>query len=420
MSENSLKLRKKNLILIYIFIYPICDMLFTLVENAGISLPISPNQIIRGLGLIAFMLIIKNIKNWTKIMLITVWSICCFFIQIELYYSTSAITDFSFCLKFIQNFVFLFAFIQLFKDGIIEFDEAIKYLVWASYIAIFSIILSYFGIGAASYAGSSRFGVKGLFSIQSTITAYLLLIMPLYYIRFKKNFSVQMIICIIALFSIGSKTGVFGTLLEVILLSVYDIRNYSKDKNKKLKYIVFVGIAICILPFALRKYISYLSNLYHSNSYYYNLSAFLLSNRNDQIIAAQNGVQLIGNHLKQKIGMICGYGYTSMSGIMSTNYKYDAIERDFQGVYYYFGIVSLLILVYYLVKIIFRLAKMNVRYRFNERYLYVSLIIVGVGIVYGWLGGHIFYEAMNQLPFWIVSAFVLCYKIPKKREKGEI
>ena len=405
-----LKLNKKKLILLYIFIYPICDMLFTLIENIGISLVISPNQIIRGIGLFLFLFCIKNLYNWIKVMLIILWSICSFVIQINIFYSSSYITDLSFCLKFIQNFVFLFAFIQLYKDKVICFQEIIKYLIWSSYIAIFSILLSYVGIGSASYEGSSRLGVKGFFTIQSTITAYLLMIMPLYYLKFKKNFSIQMIICTFALFSIGSKTGVFGTLLEIIFISIFDLKK-ENYKNKTEKYLVFIGFAISIAPAIMIRYISYLMNIYHSNSYYYNLMAFLLSNRNDQIIAAQNGIVLIRDELKIRIGYIFGYGYTSMSKIMSIHYNYDAIERDFHGVFFYFGIVALMVLVYYLIKIIVRSIRLNFRFHFKNEYIYISFLIMCVGIIYGWLGGHVFYEAMNQLPFWIVAAFILCYKV---------
>jgi len=417
---NNIKIGKKKLVLIYIFFYPVFDMIFTLVENAGGSFPVSPNQLIRGIGMIGFFIIIKSMKNWVKVICIIIWSICGLFVQIKYFYSTSFFTDLSFTLKFIQNFVFYYAFIQLFKDKVVQFEEVIKYLIWSSYIAIFSILLSYLGIGAASYAGSSRFGVKGLFTIQSTITAYLLLILPLYYIRFKRNFTTQMIVCIIALFSIGSKTGVFGTILEIIFITFYDFKYGEKSNNRKIKYMTLGLMSVCVVPSLLIRYISYLFNLYTSNSYYYNLSAFLLSNRNDQIIAAKNGTEMIMDKSKQIFGEIFGYGYTSMSKIMSHYYSYEAIERDFYGIYYYFGIVSSILLMVLLGVIVLRLLKLNFRYKFKNIYGYVSFIIVGVGIIYGWLGGHIFYEAMNQLPFYIIASYsYIEYKQICSKNKGK-
>lgn len=401
-----IKLSKKRLIAVYIFLYPICDIIFTLIANSKISMPISPNQIIRGFGLIIFFLFIKNRKSYVKIILISMWVICSFFMQSQMLYSTSFVTDLSFCLKFIQNFVLFYAFSQIFKEQVIEINDAIKYLIWSSYIVIISILLSYVGFGASSYINSSRFGVKGFFSIQSTITAYLLLILPLYYIRFSKNFSWQMLMCIFALFSIGSKTGVFGTIFEVVLISIFDIFREKNNNNKKIKYLTIFGLSVSIGSYIMTKYISYLFNMYYSNSYYYNLSAFLLSNRNDQLIAAKNGINLQCTIINKIIGKIFGYGYTSMSKIMSYDYNYESIERDFYGIYYYFGIICYVCFIILLFRVLKKTIIINFKYKFKNKIMYICIIIVYVGILYGWLGGHIFYEAMNQIPFWLICAYI--------------
>ena len=409
MRINPIVLNRRKIVLMYIFAYPVCDIIFTLMEQSGISLPISPNQIIRGCGLFLFFLMIKNTNHWIKTMLISVWSLCSLMIQLEFFYSGSIITDLSFCLKYIQNFIFLFAFVRLFKDGIINIDDVINCLIWSSYIVSASILCSYLGLGNASYAGSStRFGVKGFFSIQTTITAYLMLIMPLYFIKFKKNLSWQMIICVIALFSIGSKTGVLGTILEIILISLYDIRS-NRDKNNIIRYSVIFFLCITIFPVFVIQYIEYLVELYTAHAYYYDIMAFILSNRNDQIYAVENEIEMIGNELKLSLGFIFGYGYSSINYMLS-GYHYETIERDFHGGYYCFGVISICLLSYYLTKVLLRALNNNIEMSFKNRYMYISMLILCVGVVYGWLGGHVFYEAMNQLPFWIIAAYVYSYK----------
>lgn len=402
----------KRIIVLYIFFYPVCDMMFSIIEQTGVLLPVSPNQVIRGMGLCMFFFIIKNLDNWIKTMLITVWSLCSLIIQMETFGSLSIVTDLAFCLKFIQNFIFLFAFIQLLKDKIIRIDELIDCLIWSSYIAAGSVLLSLFGVGNVSYEGSSRLGVKGFFSIQSTLTAYLMLIMPLYYIKFNKNFTWQMIMCVLALFSIGSKTGVFGTIIEIVFISIFDIK-HNNYRSKNVRYYILLLLCISVFPLMLIEYVGYLITLYESHAYYYDIVAFLLSNRNDQIIAVESEIEMMGNEIKWNIGAVFGYGYTSLKYMLQT-YNYETIERDFHGCYYCFGTVSLTILIYYLSKVFYRAIKLNIVHHFENKYIYISTLIISVGIVYGWLGGHVFYEAMNQLPFWIVSSFVWSYKYSAK------
>lgn len=415
-----MKLNKHNLIKYYIILYPFCDIIYTLTENIGLNIPININQFIRGLGVILFFTCIKDIKNFLKVILIALWLIISLFYHISTGLSTNVITDFAFMLKVLNNFILFYAFMDMYKMKKISFDEITTWLVYSSYIAVGSILLSYIGLGLTSY-GNGRIGVKGLFTIQSTITAYLLVILPLYYYKFRKIIDWKMILCIIALLSIGSKTGVFGTMMAYIFMIIIDIRinsaNGKISKNKFFSYIVILFMAITIGIYAMHEYIIYLLNLYYSKAYYYSFESFLLSNRNDQIKALQRSLRLYGNDINTIARIFLGMGYTGGAAmVQKVNSHIQAIERDFHGLYYYFGILILILTLIVLFKVLYSGIRINIKMKFKEIRSYLCFLIVCIGILYAYLGGHIFYEAMNQIPFWSVAAF-LYYdsKLNKKR-----
>lgn len=405
MKNNSLAIKKK-IIKWYIMFYPICDILYTLTSSLGLT--INFNQIIRGFGLILFFSCIKSKNDFIKIFGIIVAVLISFVYNANFGPGINLVTDFAFALKIINNFILYYAFLELYKRKILKIDEVAGWLIFSAYIVIGSIFLSYIGIGLTSYSGSGRFGVKGLFTIQSAITLYLLVILPVIYYKYKKLISFKMMICIFALFSIGSKTGVFGTILVYIALMITDYREGEKKHVLKWKqlvqYLIIFFVAFTVGFYLMRNYISYLINLYNEKTYYYSIEAFLLSNRNDQIRWVENAVNNYkGNRV---LGILLGYSYSGIASLVKQyGYRFEAIERDFHGVYFYFGIIILAILFLLIFKVGKKILVNNRIYKFKESSLYVSALTLGIGALYAFLGGHLFYEAMNQIPFWALSTF---------------
>ena len=388
-------------------LYPLCDILYTLTRS--LNLAVNFNQMIRGLGLILFISCISDEKHFIKTAIATMLIVFSFAYNTIIGISTSMTTDIANTLKVINNFVILYAFIDLYKKGKVNFEEVSRWLIISSYIVVASILISYLGIGLESYAGSGRSGVKGFFTIQSTITLYLLLILPLYYYKYRNLISLQMLLCVAALFSIGSKTGVFGTILEYIVFFVFDLKLANRGKRlSRKRLITYACIIICAMTggvYGIWHYIQYLINLYHSKAYYYSLEAFLLSNRNDHITWITQCIENLKYGEGNVAGILFGYSYSGVASLVkSAGYKFEALERDFHGIYYYNGILVLSILILVLVSLLRKMMKNNLKSRFSNLQSLTIILIFCVGIIYAFLGGHLFYEAMNQIPFWIVTA----------------
>lgn len=415
----SLKINKKNIVKWYIILYPLCDILYTLTSSLGMM--INFNQMIRGFGLIFFLLIIRNKRNFYRTLgMILLLSLS--FIMSKIFkFSISSITDLSFAMKICNNIILCYGFYDLYEKDV-SFNEIVDWLIKSAYIVIASILLSYLGLGLESYGGSGRTGVKGFFTIQSTITLYLLLIMPLVFYKYKKLISVRMFLFVFSLFSIGSKTGVFATLLEYILFVFIDYTKYGKGgrlrKRQILQHMFLIVGGLTVGMYALRNYINYLVNLYNSKAYYYSLEAFILSNRNDQISWVEKVVGLEFNAKEKIIGKIFGFGYSGVAKIVkSYGYKFEAIERDFHGVYYYFGIVVLLLLCMYLLKGVVDAFKNLVNDKSQNGLNLIVVFLTVFGIAYAFLGGHLLYEAMNQLPYWSVVAFSMRMNNERKKNR---
>lgn len=402
-------INKKKIIQWYIMLYPFCDILYTITNSMGLG--VNFNQIIRGLGIILFFSCIHNKKMFLKTFLFMLIVLISFIYNYYIGMSGNIVSDIAVTLKIINNAVLLYGFCCLYKENKITFSEVADCLIFSSYIVIISILLSYFGLGISSYGDSGRAGVKGLFTIQSTITLYLLLILPLYYYKYRTVLNVRIILCTLALFSIGTKAGVFGGIGEYMALIVLDFRmerSISRIKRRKvLQYICIIFIGLTIGIYAMKNYIMYLIHLYISKDYYYSLEAFLLSNRNDHLNWIRTCLDWLNGGENNFAGTIWGYSYSGIAKIVqAAGHRFEALERDFHGIYYYYGVIVLLFIIAALLVIYWRAIKINISYKFKSIQAYLCVLILFVAFIYSFLGGHLLYEAMNQIPFWAIAAYV--------------
>lgn len=408
-------IKKIDILKWYIILYPVCDMLYTVTENMEISSTLNISQIIRGLGL----LFLLTYLNWSAKMVLKIGGIFAWMcISLAIYHfsglSLSLFSDFSLWLKMFTAIVTYYVFKQNFENGTFDYEKIMTWFVYSSYIAISSILLSYVGLGNSSY-GSERIGVKGMFTIQSTITGYLLLLFPFIYKSQRKLLSVPVLLSVVALMSIGSKTGVFGTIICYSIFIIYELLNEGRRRVKKSTMLsvslVMLGI-LTIGVYYMKKYIVYLLGLYQTKDYFYSLDSFLLSNRNRYIQLVQIYIDSFLSEKQKIMGKIFGYGNSGVRKMMSYMHpELNAIERDFHGLYYCFGIVVLVVISIIIWQCWMNILKECRKYKFRNDICFFSLLSVSLGIVYGWLGGHIIYEAMNLFPFWVICAFCKSKKI---------
>ncbi|MBQ9609657.1 MAG: O-antigen ligase family protein [Lachnospiraceae bacterium] len=407
---------KRNIFRIYIVLYPLLDIIYTLSEMFNIDIKI--NQLIRGAMLLYMFLCIRKQKHFFKTFIYSSWIIVSTFINIFVGYTTNAKTELTFSLKMITDIVVFYCFWEMLDNNIISTDDIFECMTKSSLIAAISVLLSYIGIGLTSYVSSARTGVKGFFTIQSSLTIYLLCMIPIIFVYKKKVFSIDILLVIIALFSIGSKAGVICTVIMLVFIILYTIRKKVLESNVNFKDIIITMIGTILIPtfglYYLNQYITRLKTLYMYAGYYTGIYSFWLSNRNNQISAIN---LFLRNHNNGKLrGLLFGYGYTGVQYMMQKSRDLMAIERDFYGIYYYFGILILLITTGYLIYILYAAFKLNITERFKDD-RYISMLYIWVmGIAYAHLGGHVMYEALGQFPFWIIGAMIVSEFKKKKMD----
>lgn len=397
-------MKKSPTLLKYIIVtYPIWDILYSLSsEYFSFNLPI--NQVARVLILIYLLRHLSSKKN-----IVVILAFIILLVGSEMYHSTIPFlgdglgSNFGYALKLLFFVVVVFSFQDLFKSKKLDPTYFLHLLVSSSIVIYASIILSRFGLGYQSFAGSDglRSGVKGLFAVQNTINVTLLLILPLCFLLYqltkKKIYIFHGIMIIASLFLLGTKSGLVGAILVVVLqLGLFSL-------NTKLSYFkIFIGslVSLGFLGFLFYSYhhivrfVESQIRLYEAYNYT-NLYSFIISNRDLQIMYISDFLSL----LEKKYISLFGIGYEQANFIVN-NGKSDfyAVEMDFHGIYYYSGLLILLFIVVIILSNIFKPAFRFIKNPIDLKFMTLFLCL-SIGIVHAYLGGHVIYEALSLLYF---------------------
>lgn len=403
------KITKIQILKFYIILYPLWDIWFTVQEKLDLKLPVNPAQIFRGIGMIFLFSFIKSKGSYLKILLISFWLFIILILHRYYFSANGVFTDISWCLKIINLFVIYYAFEEILKRKELSINALLQTLIASSYLIMASILLTYAGLGYRTYLGL-RQGVKGFFHNQTAITAYLLFIFPLMYLENRKLFSMRSLMCISALFSIGSKTGVLGTILCFLLLLIFDVYASAVKKSMKPSRILSILVLLAGVTAAggrlAKKYLLKLY-LYYQLTGHTSVINFLLSGRNDSLLSFKaNRAEF--DPVCQLTGFVAGYGYPGVQSMLSPGIY--AIERDFHGVLYVYGFVTFMVITSILLFLAVKIVLLNLKSRFLNAGHFVAAVLLFMGIIYAYLGGHIIYEAVTQMPFWIICS---CIKIER-------
>ncbi|SEF55896.1 hypothetical protein SAMN05660865_00507 [Caloramator fervidus] len=403
--KNLLHISTRDLLNFIIIIYPIFDIIFT-INNKILNINLPVNQIARFLIMLLFY---TKISDKRKKFLVIVL----FFLFLIGEISYKYFNDFGFILedfKYIFKMCFLvitiFAFEDMIKNNILRIMDVIKYIVLSSWWIIFSIFLSLIGFGFKSW-GDYRYGYKGLFLVQNTITASLLIILPLslyvYIETKKKKYLINYVCMILSLFMIGTKAGIIGAIFIFIIQQIYLLFR-TKTNYYKLIILSFLPIILGIVLFLSKGFFKnfieqqkYLLLAMYNNDF----KSFILSNRNLQIMYIKSYINAMYSF---KPTLLFGIGYSIANKIVNMGKSnFLAIEMDFYGIYYYSGVWILSIYIIIILKRIFLNLKLLFKSKFNLRYFCLFLSII-VGVVHSYYGGHVLYEALTILYFGSVLA----------------
>ena len=248
---------------------------------------------------------------------------------------------------------------------------------------------------------------KGFFYTNNTISIFLLMIYPIIFVLYKgKRLIVSAAICFFSLILIGTKTALLGgiaiSVLMILLYLYYNTEISQKIKEPKYRKLILGVVSLliivgclCLIVVGIKLY-----DKYQQSPWYDSFADFIISNRSFQL-------ELIKGCLDSERNIftnLFGFGYSRIESEYASKEVYHAIEMDIQGIYYNFGVIVLIAVLAILIITIYKAVKILLRNR-NMWNLTILLIFI-LGVFHSIFAGHVMYEALSQLPFWIVVGYI--------------
>ena len=414
-------LRRRKFAAYIIILNPLIDMLFNLLNDI-MEIGISINQAIRVVLLIYAMLCLREWKTKRNCAIFALWLIACLFIQ-SLYGMTfNILTDFGFILKIFSGYVYYRLYYEIFRENHNDGTAYFRAMFISSLIIVANIFLAVFGIGARTYSGSvdRMSGYIGFLS-GNCITAICLMILFIVNIvqcidKRSGILKLFLIINFVALLLLATKFSVIGSLMIVIAIFVYEVYAAKGVKKKRL-IIIGGGIGAAVLIAMIPYLINYISGIVQMGSKYgYDFFDTLTSNRGMQIdLVIENYIVRLEG-IEAKIAILFGAGYSKVNTILNTaKPEFEVIEWDFHGIYYYLGIGTLLLIIFFLCNCVRKGIYFIKR---KNRILSYFAICVFVAIIHGLLGGHVCYESMTLQYFVVIAAYVSAAYDGRRNERN--
>ena len=387
----------------FVLTYPLLDIIYTINSRIlKVNFPIN-----QGIRVLIMIYLLTKIDRKKSFFIISILFLLLTFGEISYFYSgnMSLSENLSYVTKLLFLIIVIYGIESMLNRGIITPLETISVITSSSVIICLSIVLSKFGLGYNSWDNNLRSGVKGLFSVQNTITISLLIIQPLCLIMFERtkklSYLAKYLLIFVSLVLIGTKSGLVGAgaiLLAQLILILF------KTKLTYLKIAISTFLMIFLLAFGviatdyIREFIKDQQYLYHYYNYT-NIYSFLLSNRDLQLDYIRTYIE---NFKQFNPVWLWGLGYSLANTIIGQGKSdFKAIEMDFHGIYYYSGVWVLLIITI----VIFKRYWQSIIYMIKSKVTFMSFSIflsLSVAIIHALYGGHVLYEALTILYFGII------------------
>lgn len=374
-----------------------------------INLPVSIGQIYRYFMLVFFLYYIlasKKTKVLYKLMIGTGYLMLVIFIHfIEFYSVDSLIMDVTYAIKLLLPFIIIYFFYTLTKQNVITSNVIEKIFDSLSIIAPLTLIIP--RILNVGYDAYDLGGYKGFYYSNNEINVLLVctFIYAMDKIYKKRNMfnMVIMILNIIALFLIGSKTSIF-VIGIVILVYIFKIR-----KNKK---IFFGAIILVILGIWIGSYIfaNQVSEMMQRFTYFYTtlveeggVLTFLMSKRNLRVVPTFQKNVLNVEWIQGIINCLFGIGrYQQVNPkVLDT-----LMELDFFDTFYWYGAITAIIVIKEYLAIFIR------NYKTKETFQYKTMFIII--FAFSMIAGHVWYSALAGSIFALVASMILIRRIEMK------
>lgn len=411
MQYNSSRGVLRFIVLLSIFLTPIIDIANGIIgENSIVG------SLIRGIILIENILIVFsfNIKNSSKVCqkesLICLscigYLVFLFCIQAVYHNGMSISTDLSYILKVLLYITEVVCLVACIQEGVLgrkDFESFWKYSLWFIPISLIFADVTNTAINTAA-------GNKGYFMSVNALTAVLLVqvILSLYFVFKRKLSIVALLLNLVTILLIGTKTPYIFILLALVVLLLFDSKN-----RKNLLISILVGAVVLVLlistifkeqfnsVFQWQQY--FIGNINEDNS----ILNYLLSGRDELLIAAWQSFQGITKIPAILFG-VGPYSLFTSIGSYSEQGCIRGLEMDVFEIMFSCGIYIVVVVYRYFVKAL----RCKSGDRTTELYLNLAIILIGV---YSILGGHVITEAFAGT----YCAILFGYKFSFAKEQQE-
>lgn len=412
---------KSIIFCIMIIIQPIIAQITALMVrsgNAQITLGMLFNGVILLFGLIyTFFLNKSKYKKKSIIYLILMCMFCLLFYifkynQFNLnYFIREAVFMFKY-LYFPIIIIFLINFLDSENIEIKGIENSVKIAMIVYCLLI--IIAELTGTSNLSYQNSYS-GKMGWFYSSNELGATLVILLPYMFLNFKENKKLNLlfiILSIITVLFIGTKTSFLGVILLLLVLVGYFF--IKTDLRKKI--ILILGIIIASISILLINPPA-LQNMKQSFNYYLdfadaedvnqvprnaNLSFLIFSERTIFFENAYNSYKE-----SKLIDKFFGIGFTNNDP--NTNYQNHLIEMDFFDILFKYGIVGLIIYICPIVYILYSIIKYHFKKKLKVDFSdIIYMYIVFLAIIISFLAGHILGSPSVSIFLALSLAIIFC------------
>lgn len=414
MSKIIEKVYNQKVVFLFLALNPCIDFIFSLTNIVfGYRIDTGINQIIRIMLILYLAIFMKNKRNIIVSFAVGVLLAIGLVVYKVTGRTTSFMADTAFSAKIWCGIVLYFAFYDLYEQNKIDTNMIAKALAISLIIVGVSIIIGHFGLGFNTYI-DGRNGSKGFFSSQNAVGITLLILICVNWIFYIGNIInlIAMVIGVISVMLLGTKTSIIGILSCVIAFMVYEfvvnkkIRSYVK-KNKLVVSIfaLFVVIGISIFVYLFFK------EFLKTKIYYDSIYSMIVSNRNLQVKWIREWGD--GNFLT----ILFGYGYSAVrTYLQARKGDFSTIEQDYFGLYYISGIVVLIIYICLTGTVIYYIYTC-IRKRCFDREMMGYSVAFSLGVFHAFFAGHVFGEALTLIYFWLISALI---KVKATKKVGTV
>ncbi len=414
-------MKRDKILFVFLAFSPLIDFMYTLLRYIlKINSDFGINQIIRILFVIIIFFLLQDKKSYIALLSFGALLGAGVLVYRQSGISTSFFADVTYAAKLWSGLVLFMGYGQLIKKKVITEKLIYKAISITSIIILVSIIMGLLGFGLDTYK-DTRFGTRGFFNSTNALCITIIILICINWIYAHKHVLclISTILLTIALFFVGTKTGILGALICIAFFGLYEImtvpsvKKFCKEHKALFISLSSIVLLLClgVAAYMLKKYIAV------SGRYYNSFYSFLVSNRNLQIDWMKNYAEW-KNYSASNV--IFGLGYSCVRTYLQSRKKdFSTIEQDYYGIYYLAGIIALAVYISVTVYILYKLLKRIKKDKINRYTLGLGVAYI-LSIAHAFFAGHVFGEMLTLTYFWLAAAMIVYLDRDKKVTANDI